>query len=267
MTSRKQKDDRREAVQIGTNRGGHAFVAAMPAHAADAVASWSFVDAKPGRAAGLAEVLHRRFPTIRTAGYKADGRDALSELPSTALIVSTVDTVAATRTIIDARRDEQDVLFQLVGRGVRIYGVGIPSGPFWLRPGRGRAERSAPASGRIQYDHGSRLIPRADRGRRSGLSRDPPADAECNDAPDGAVLRRRSGAPRRGGCTAHVLYVVGTVSSRRRAESQRVVQRAENTRTFGHRTAGHPSRRSGRSRCTRRCGGAIDRRPLRQPLA
>lgn len=117
MTSRKKKDDRREAVQIGTNRGGHAFVGAMPAHAADAVASWSFVDGKPGRAAGLAEVLHRRFPAIRTAAYHADGRDALSELASTALIVSTVDTVEATRTIVDARRDEQDVLFQLVGRG------------------------------------------------------------------------------------------------------------------------------------------------------
>lgn len=117
MTSRRQKDDRREAVQIGTNRGGHAFVGAMPVHAADAVASWSFVDGKPGRAAGLAEALHRRFPGIRTAAYRADGRDVLSELPSTALIVSTVDTVEATRTIVDARRDEQDVLFQLVGRG------------------------------------------------------------------------------------------------------------------------------------------------------
>jgi hypothetical protein len=117
MTSRRQKDDGREAVQIGTNRGGHAFVGAMPTHAADAVASWSFVDGKPGRAAGLAEVLHRRFPTIRTAAYHADGRDALGELPSNALIVSTVDTVEATRTIVDARRDEQDVLFQLVGRG------------------------------------------------------------------------------------------------------------------------------------------------------
>jgi hypothetical protein len=117
MTSRQQKDDRREAVQIGTNRGGHAFIAAMPAHAAGAVASWSFVDAKPGRAVALAEVLHRRFPTIRTAGYQSDGRDAVSELPSNALIVSTVDTVEATRTIIDARRDDQDVLFQLVGRG------------------------------------------------------------------------------------------------------------------------------------------------------
>jgi hypothetical protein len=117
MPSKKQKDDRREAITIGSNRGGHAFVGAIPAHAADAVAVWSFVDAKPGRAADLARVLHRRCPSIRTAAYEADGREAARELPSDALIVSTVDTVDATRAIVGARRDGQEVLFQLVGRG------------------------------------------------------------------------------------------------------------------------------------------------------
>jgi hypothetical protein len=117
MPSKKQKDGRREAVTIGSNRGGRAFVDAVPTHAADAVAAWSFVDAKPGRAADLARVLHRRFPMIRTAAYEADGREAARELPNDALIVSTVDTVDATRAVVGARRDGQDVLFQLVGRG------------------------------------------------------------------------------------------------------------------------------------------------------
>ncbi|HET8798196.1 MAG TPA: hypothetical protein VFO89_10940 [Thermoanaerobaculia bacterium] len=117
MSSRKQKDDRRETITIGSNRGGRAFVDAIPTHAAEAVAAWSFVDAKPGRATDLARVLHRRFPKIRTAAFEADGREAARELPNDALIVSTVDTVDATRAIIGARRDGQDVLFQLVGRG------------------------------------------------------------------------------------------------------------------------------------------------------
>jgi hypothetical protein len=117
MSPRTRKHEGREAAQIGTNRGGRAFVDAVPAHTADAISSWQFFDPKHGRAALLAARAKVQFPAIQTNAHEADGRDVVSRLPEGSVVISTVDTVEATRALIDARRADQTVLLQLNGRG------------------------------------------------------------------------------------------------------------------------------------------------------
>jgi len=117
MSPRARKQDGREAAQIGTNRGGRAFVDAVPAHTVDAISRWQFFDPKRGRAALLAARAKAQFPTIQTKAHEADGRDAISRLPEGSVVISTVDTVDATRALINARRSDQTLFFQLTGRG------------------------------------------------------------------------------------------------------------------------------------------------------
>lgn len=117
MAQRSQRGAKKHAVLVGTNRGGFGFVHSVPATTPDAVGTWEFVDPKPGRAAGLATIVQRRFPTIRTAAHEVDGREAPRQLADEAVIIGTVDTAEATRALIDSRRASQSLIFQLVGRG------------------------------------------------------------------------------------------------------------------------------------------------------
>jgi hypothetical protein len=117
MGQRARKSEERQVVQIGTNRGGHAFVDAAPIYTPEVISEWKLIDAKPGRAAHLAAAVETRFPTIRAVPLEADGRDAFTHLADDALIIGTVDTIEATRAVVQSRQAQQSVLFQLVGRG------------------------------------------------------------------------------------------------------------------------------------------------------
>ena len=75
------------------------------------------MDAKPGRAAELAARIHARFPAIHAVPKEADGREIASRATDHALIVGTVDTVAATHALVASRKPQQSLFFQLVGRG------------------------------------------------------------------------------------------------------------------------------------------------------
>jgi len=103
MNPRARKHDGREAAQIGTNRGGRAFVDAAPAHTATAITSWQFFDPKRGRAAVLAARAKAQFPAIQTKAHEADGRDVIARLSDGSVVISTVDTVEATRALVAAR--------------------------------------------------------------------------------------------------------------------------------------------------------------------
>jgi hypothetical protein len=107
----------KQAAQIGTNRGGRAFVEAAPLDTADVIREWALIDPKPGRSAALAARIEARFPTIRTIPREADGRQALAELDDDAVIIATVDTVEATRALVSTRRPRQALCFQVLGRG------------------------------------------------------------------------------------------------------------------------------------------------------
>lgn len=117
MVPRTRRSDGQQAAQIGTNRGGRAFVEAAPAHAGEVIRDWELVDPKPGRAASLAAVVQARFPTIRAVPHETDGRGALARLADDAIAISTVDTIEATRALLSTRQPDQSLLFQLVGRG------------------------------------------------------------------------------------------------------------------------------------------------------
>jgi hypothetical protein len=117
MASRTLQQATKHAAQIGTNRGGRAFVAAAPADTADVVREWTLLDAKPGRAAALATTVQKRFPSIHTVARQADGRNALVGLDPHAVVIGTVDTVDATRALVTTRQPQQTLCFQLVGRG------------------------------------------------------------------------------------------------------------------------------------------------------
>lgn len=117
MAPRIHKHEPKHTAQIGTNRGGRAFVAAAPADAAEMVRSWTLIDAKPGRAADLAAALQQRFPSIHTLAREGDGRSALADLDERAVVIGTVDTVGATRALVRTRQPQQALCFQLVGRG------------------------------------------------------------------------------------------------------------------------------------------------------
>ena len=117
MVPRTRRTEGKQAAQIGTNRGGRAFVDVAPAHTAEVVREWELVDPKPGRAANLAAVVEARFPTIRAVPHEADGRGALARLAEDAIAISTVDTIEATLALLGTRRPDQSLLFQLVGRG------------------------------------------------------------------------------------------------------------------------------------------------------
>ena len=118
MTQRGRKLDGKHAVQVGTNRGGRAFVENLPPSAGAGLARWSFFDTKKGRAADLAHLVHTRFPNVQTESEHADGRDGLRKIADDAVIVGTVDTIASTRALIEERRSEQPIVFQNVGRGL-----------------------------------------------------------------------------------------------------------------------------------------------------
>lgn len=117
MGSRPQKQNRKQAAQIGTNRGGRAFVDAVPPDTPDMIREWMLIDPKAGRPAALAAKVQERFPTIRTVPREVDGRHALAFLDADAVIVGTVDTVEATRALVSTRRPQQTLCLQLVGRG------------------------------------------------------------------------------------------------------------------------------------------------------
>jgi hypothetical protein len=107
----------KQAVQIGTNRGGRAFVEAVPADTPEVIREWALIDPKPGRPAALATRVQDRFPTIRTLPREADGRTALAHVDANAVAIGTVDTVEATRALVSTRLPRQTLCFQLVGRG------------------------------------------------------------------------------------------------------------------------------------------------------
>jgi hypothetical protein len=117
MAPRGRKRGEREAAQIGTNRGGHAFVDHVPADTGEVIHRWQFFDPKRGRAAHLAGVVRAHFPRIKTEAHEADGREVVSRLPETSLVISTVDTVETTRALVRGQRPGQTLIFQLVGRG------------------------------------------------------------------------------------------------------------------------------------------------------
>lgn len=102
---------------IGSNRGGHAFVEAVPARETrHAVARWTFIDPKPERAERLARIAERRFPLVRTVAQAIDGREALPELLADGtVIVAAVDTIASTNALIESGRSNTRI-FQIVGR-------------------------------------------------------------------------------------------------------------------------------------------------------
>jgi hypothetical protein len=54
MAPRTRKQEGRDAAQIGTNRGGRAFVEAAPRDTGELIHRWQFFDPKRGRAADLA---------------------------------------------------------------------------------------------------------------------------------------------------------------------------------------------------------------------
>lgn len=117
MTQRARKNTKKHAAQVGTNRGGTVFAELLPPQTAEALATWSMFDTKPGRATDLAARVQARFPSVRTAAYRADGRDAIGGLPTDAIIIGTVDTIESTRALVGAQHDDQTLCFQLVGRG------------------------------------------------------------------------------------------------------------------------------------------------------
>ncbi len=117
MAPRGRKQGEREAAQIGTNRGGHAFVDSVPADTEEVIHRWQFFDPKRGRATHLAGVVRAHFPRIKTEAHEADGREVLSRLSETSLVISTVDTVETTRALVRGQRPGQTLIFQLVGRG------------------------------------------------------------------------------------------------------------------------------------------------------
>jgi hypothetical protein len=112
MAQQHQKGAR--AAIVGAHRGGLQFVQA----ARDSIqhmGAIDVIDPKPGRAVALANVV-RQIAPVRTTAHEADGRDAPRQLADDAVIVGTVDTADATRTLIDGRRENQTVVAQLVGR-------------------------------------------------------------------------------------------------------------------------------------------------------
>jgi hypothetical protein len=112
MAQQHQKGAR--AAIVGAHRGGLQFVQA----ARDSIQHMGAIDVldpKPGRAAALANVV-RQIAPVRTTAHEADGRDAPRQLAEDAVIVGTVDTADATRSLIDNRRENQTVVAQLVGR-------------------------------------------------------------------------------------------------------------------------------------------------------
>jgi len=117
MAHRRQDRGTTPVALIGSNRGGHAFVDAVPAReTGQAVARWTFIDPKPERAERLARIAERRFPTIRTAARVMDGRDALPHLlAGDTVIVAAVDTIASTNAIVESSR-ANTCIFQIVGR-------------------------------------------------------------------------------------------------------------------------------------------------------
>lgn len=117
MTQRARKNNKKHAVQVGANRGGNAFAEMLSPEVAEALATWSMFDTKPGRATDLAARVQARFPGVRTEARRADGRDAVGGLATDAVIVGTVDTIESTRALVGAQHDDQTLCFQLVGRG------------------------------------------------------------------------------------------------------------------------------------------------------
>jgi hypothetical protein len=114
MAQHHQKRGR--AAIIGAHRGGRGFVHAAP-EITDSIGAIDVIDPKPCRAADLARVIQHRFPAVRTAAYESDGREASRQLADDAVIIGTVDTADGTRALIDSRRGNQTLVFQLVGRG------------------------------------------------------------------------------------------------------------------------------------------------------
>jgi hypothetical protein len=110
-----QHQRRAHAAIVGAHRGGLAFTNAAP-DSTGRITAIDIIDPKPSRAADLARIVQRRFPGIHTAAYEADGREAPRQLADDAVVVATVDTAAATRSLIDSRREGQTVVAQLVGR-------------------------------------------------------------------------------------------------------------------------------------------------------
>jgi hypothetical protein len=117
MAHRRQDRGTTPVALIGSNRGGHAFVNAVPAReTGQAVARWTFIDPKPERAERLARIAERRFPMIRTAARVIDGREALPHLVADhTVIVAAVDTIASTNAIVESSR-ANTCIFQIVGR-------------------------------------------------------------------------------------------------------------------------------------------------------
>jgi hypothetical protein len=114
------------AAIVGAHRGGLQFVQAAR-DSMQRIGAIDVLDPKPGRAVALANVV-RQIAPVRATAHEADGRDAPRQLANDAVIVGTVDTADATRSLIDGRREHQTVVAQLVGRspgGMTAHRLGI----------------------------------------------------------------------------------------------------------------------------------------------
>jgi hypothetical protein len=102
----------------GNHRGGTSLVTRLPADVASLYeADWTLADPKEDRAAQLAMVVRQRFPEVRPRPLRMTAQQALAYSQDDDTLVLTLDTVAATKATLAARRQTQGATFQLIGRG------------------------------------------------------------------------------------------------------------------------------------------------------
>lgn len=102
----------------GNHRGGTCVVKQLPAEVARLYdPGWTLADPKPGRAERLARVVQDRFPGVHPRPLRLRAQEALAYASDGDRLVLSLDTVADTRQVLEARQEGQAATFQLVGRG------------------------------------------------------------------------------------------------------------------------------------------------------